>query len=200
MKIGIIDYGVGNITSIVNSFNYIEKDIDIDLVKDADKLKQYDKIVLPGVGAFGQAIDLIRTNFFDKAIIEESKKGKFILGICLGMQILAKKGFEGKETKGLGIIEAEVKPIEVHAKVPHMGFNSLNIINPHPLLKGIEKEEFYFMHSYEVVSYTNIVSLSKYYDHQFVSCIAKDNFLGVQFHPEKSRDAGIELFKNFIKL
>jgi imidazole glycerol phosphate synthase glutamine amidotransferase subunit len=195
-KIGIINYGkAGNIFSIKKALQ--KAGAEIVIIEDNTEINKVDKLILPGVGNFANAIEELQSKNLLNDLI--NFKG-YLLGICLGMQILAKKGFEGKETKGLGIIEAEVKPIEVHAKVPHMGFNSLNIINPHPLLKGIEKEEFYFMHSYEVVSYTNIVSLSKYYDHQFVSCIAKDNFLGVQFHPEKSRDAGIELFKNFIKL
>ena len=202
MKIGIIDYGVGNITSIVNSFNYIEKDIDIDLVKDADKLKQYDKIVLPGVGAFGQAIDLIRTNFFDKAIIEESKKGKFILGICLGMQLLGSKSYEKGEWEGLNLIEGEVIPFPQNLKVPHIGWNDIIKDREDKLLENIENgSDFYFVHSYYFKCKYNTHQLaSTLYGDRFSSIINKDNVYGVQFHPEKSQKNGLLLISNFLKL
>lgn len=116
------------------------------------------------------------------------------------MQILSKVGFEYGKTKGLNQIDAEVKEMVVDAKVPHMGFNKINLVRDCKLLAGVESEEFYFMHSYEMVNYTNIVSLTNYADHEFVSAIQKDNLYGVQFHPEKSREAGIKLFKNFIEL
>ncbi|MDO9207840.1 MAG: imidazole glycerol phosphate synthase subunit HisH, partial [Sulfuricurvum sp.] len=108
--------------------------------------------------------------------------------------------FEYGKTKGLGLINAEVKPMLVDAKIPHMGFNTIEIIKQNPLLRGLEKEEFYFMHSYEMVNYTNIIALTDYAGHKFISAIQKENLYGVQFHPEKSRDAGIKLFKNFIAL
>jgi imidazole glycerol phosphate synthase glutamine amidotransferase subunit len=129
-----------------------------------------------------------------------SENKKPILGICLGMQILSTIGFEYGKTKGLGFIQAEVKPILVDEKVPHVGFNTIDIVNQNALLNGLENEEFYFMHSFEVVNYTNISSLTEYGSHKFVSSVQKDNVYGVQFHPEKSRTAGIELFKNFINL
>jgi imidazole glycerol-phosphate synthase subunit HisH len=116
------------------------------------------------------------------------------------MQILSTLGFEYGKSYGLDAIKAEVKPMIVDAKVPHMGFNNIDVLNTNRILQGIEKEEFYFMHSYEVVNYTNIVSLTDYAGHKFVSSIQKNNLYGVQFHPEKSREAGIKLFKNFIEL
>ena len=125
---------------------------------------------------------------------------KPILGICLGMQILSTVGFEYGQTKGFNYIDAEVRPMLVDAKVPHVGFNTIEVVNTNKIIKGLEKAEFYFMHSYEVVNYTNIVSLTEYAGHKFVSSIQKDNIYGVQFHPEKSRDAGIQLLKNFINL
>jgi imidazole glycerol-phosphate synthase subunit HisH len=122
------------------------------------------------------------------------------LGICLGMQILAKIGFEFGKTEGLGIIDAEVKPILCDEKIPHMGFQKIHVVNSNKLLEGVENDEFYFMHSYEVVNYTDIAALTAYGEHSFVSSINKDNIFGVQFHPEKSRQAGIKLLKNFIEL
>ena len=116
------------------------------------------------------------------------------------MQILSSVGFEYGTTEGLNFIQAEVKPILVNAKVPHVGFNTILVVNNNRLLDGLENEEFYFMHSYEVVNYTDILSLTNYEGHQLVSAIQKDNIYGVQFHPEKSREAGIQLFKNFIEL
>ena len=123
-----------------------------------------------------------------------------MLGICLGMQILSKIGFEPCETKGLGLLDAEVKPIECNAAIPHMGFNKIQVVASNEILKGVEQEEFYFMHSYEVINYTNIASLTNLSGHEFVSSIKKDNIYGVQFHPEKSRKAGIKLLTNFVEL
>ena len=121
-----------------------------------------------------------------------------ILGICLGMQILSTLGNEHGQTQGLGFINGEVKPIQCRGKVPHVGFNKIEVLKDSVLFKGIENESFYFMHSYEVVNYTNMLSLTEYIEHKFVSAIEAGHIYGVQFHPEKSRDAGIKLFKNFL--
>jgi imidazole glycerol phosphate synthase glutamine amidotransferase subunit len=116
------------------------------------------------------------------------------------MQILATIGYEYGKTRGLGLIEAEVRPIHIDAKVPHVGFNKIDVICTNEILNGLEDEEFYFMHSYEMINYTDIAALTKYNKHSFVSAIHKENLYGVQFHPEKSREAGIRLLSNFIKL
>ena len=122
------------------------------------------------------------------------------MGICLGMQILSKLGFEFGVTQGLNIIDAEVKRVICSGKIPHMGFNRINTIESNKLLKGVEDEEFYFMHSYEVISYKNVAALTEYCGHTFVSSVRSGNTYGVQFHPEKSRDAGIRLLSNFVNL
>ncbi|MGD9625708.1 MAG: imidazole glycerol phosphate synthase subunit HisH [Arcobacter sp.] len=196
--IGIVNYGIaGNIHSIKKA---IEKAGGKVLIIDKkEDLKEVDKIVIPGVGSFKDAIKELKKDDLLETLIDEIEK-KPTLGICLGMQILSTLGFEYGKTKGLSKIDAEVKPILVDAKVPHMGFNKINVIKTNKLLSGLENEEFYFMHSYEVVNYTNIVSLTDYVGHNFVSSIQRDNIYGVQFHPEKSREAGIKLFKNFIEL
>lgn len=196
--IGIVNYGIaGNIHSIKKA---IEKAGGETLVINRkEDFSKVDKIVIPGVGSFPDAMNELLNDDLLIKLSEEIEK-KPTLGICLGMQILSSLGFEYGKTKGLSKINAEVKPIIVDAKVPHMGFNKLDVVRENQLFKGIEEEEFYFMHSYEVVNYTNIVSLTCYADHSFVSSVQKDNIYGVQFHPEKSRDAGIKLFKNFIEL
>jgi imidazole glycerol-phosphate synthase subunit HisH len=194
--IGIVNYGIaGNIHSVKKAIEraggntlVINAPSDFDLV---------DKIVIPGVGSFKDAMQELKNHNFIKPL---QKFDKPLLGICLGMQILADLGFEFGKTKGLGLINAEVKPILCHGKIPHMGFNKIQVDSPNILLNGIEDEEFYFMHSYEMVNYTDIVALTKYNNHSFVSAIHKENLFGVQFHPEKSREAGIKLLSNFVEL
>ena len=194
--IGIVNYGIaGNIHSIKKALKKAgAKTLIINKTEDFSKA---DKLVLPGVGSFKDAMKELKNDGFIDAL---SKNTKPILGICLGMQILSTVGFEYGQTTGFNLIDAEVRPMLVDAKVPHVGFNTIEVVNTNKVVKGLEKEEFYFMHSYEVVNYTNIVSLSEYSGHKFVSSIQKDNIYGVQFHPEKSRDAGIQLLKNFINL
>jgi imidazole glycerol-phosphate synthase subunit HisH len=194
--IGIINYGIaGNIHSVKKALKraggdtlVINSPADFDLV---------DKIVIPGVGSFKDAMQELENDGFIDPLKEFSKP---ILGICLGMQILAELGFEFGKTSGLGLINGEVKHILCDAKIPHMGFSKIHVINSNELLYGIEDEEFYFMHSYEMVNNTDISALTKYDNHNFVSAIHKDNLYGVQFHPEKSRESGIKLLSNFIEL
>jgi imidazole glycerol phosphate synthase glutamine amidotransferase subunit len=195
-KIGIVNYGIaGNIHSIKKA---VEASGGIPVIIDALKqFEEVEKVILPGVGSFRDAMQELKDDGFISALQQLEKP---ILGICLGMQILSTLGYEYGQTSGLGLIDAEVKPILVDAKVPHVGFNNIRVIHPNPLLEGLENEAFYFMHSYEVVNYTDIAALTEYAGHQIVSAVQKDNIYGVQFHPEKSREAGIKLFKNFIDL
>ena len=194
--IGIVKLGVtGNIHSVKKAVEKAGgKTLVINTVSD---FKSVDKLVLPGVGSFKESIKVLKNDGFIDSIKDFKKP---ILGICLGMQILAKIGFEFGKTEGLGVIDAEVKLILCDKKIPHMGFQKINVVNLNHLLKGIENEEFYFMHSYEVINYTDIAALTSYGGHSFVSSIHKDNIFGVQFHPEKSRQAGIKLLRNFVEL
>ena len=196
--IGLINYGIaGNIHSIKKAIEKAGGTVKI--INHAIDFESVDKIVIPGVGSFKDAMnELEKDGLIDS--LREVVQNKPTLGICLGMQILSTLGFEYGRTEGLGAIDAEVKPMLVNAKVPHMGFNGIQVINSNKLLAGLEHEEFYFMHSFEVVNYTNIASLTNYATHQFVSSIHKNDLYGVQFHPEKSREAGIKLFQNFLAL
>jgi len=196
--IGLINYGVaGNIHSIKKAIEKAGGSVKV--VNDKTELNEVDKIVIPGVGSFKDAMNELEKDELLEPL-KEVIQIKPTLGICLGMQILSSFGFEYGKTKGLEAINAEVKPILIDAKVPHMGFNTIEVLKTSPILEGLENEEFYFMHSYEVVNYTEITSLTDYNGHKFVSSIQKNNIFGVQFHPEKSREAGIKLFKNFIAL
>lgn len=198
VKVGFVDYGVGgNLYSIKKSIEHVGGEAI--RLQDASDFSQVDKIVLPGVGSFHKAATQLRQNgLFD--ILRAEIKQKDTLGICLGMQLFARAGFEDGETEGLGLIEAEVKPVLCSDKVPHMGFSTINVRQSDPVLAGVEEQEFYFMHSYEVVNYTNVIALSNYSGHEFVSAVRKDRLVGVQFHPEKSREAGLQVFRNFLLL
>lgn len=194
--IGIVNYGIaGNIHSIEKVIKAAGGKAIV--INHPNQFEDVDKLVLPGVGSFRDAMQELKNDGFLEPLKNNTKP---ILGICLGMQILSTLGFEYGKTEGLNFIHAEVKPILVDAKIPHVGFNNIDVVEKNDLLAGLEEEEFYFMHSFEVVNYTNIISLTEYANHKFVSSVQKENIYGVQFHPEKSRDAGIKLFKNFINM
>jgi glutamine amidotransferase len=194
--IGIVNYGTaGNLHSVEKAFKKASGKTLI--INNVNQFNEVDKIVLPGVGSFKNAMKQLENIGFLQVLSNNTKP---ILGICLGMQILSTLGFEYGKTKGLGFIKAEVKPMLIDAKVPHVGFNTIEVVKNNSILNGLEKEEFYFMHSFEVINYTDIISLTECDGHKFVSSIQKDNIFGVQFHPEKSREAGIQFLKNFINL
>lgn len=194
--IGIVSYGIsGNIYSIKKA---IEKSGGTStIINNPSDFDKADKIVIPGVGSFKDAMRELNSAGFIEKIQSYDKP---ILGICLGMQILATIGHEYGKTNGLNMVNGEVVNLNVNAVTPHLGFEKIDVIKPNKLLKGCENEEFYFMHSYEMVNFHDVISTSTYDEHIFVSSINKDNIYGVQFHPEKSRDAGLKLFKNFLDL
>ena len=194
--VGIVNYGVaGNIHSVKKA---IEKaggnTLIINTPSDFDKAE---KVVIPGVGSFKSAMQELTNDGFIEPLINFNKP---VLGICLGMQIMAKLGFEFGLSSGLGLVDGEVKPIECKGKIPHMGFNKIKIVDKNDLFHDVEDSDFYFMHSYEMVNYTDVSALTEFKGHSFVSAIQKQNLYGVQFHPEKSREAGIKLLSNFIEL
>ena len=194
--IGIVNYGItGNIHSIEKAINKAGGQTLV--INTAKQFDQIDKVILPGVGSFKDAMQGLKKYGLIEGLYKNKKP---ILGICLGMQLLSTLGFEYGQIKGLGLIEAEVRPILVDAKVPHVGFNKVEMINTNDILVGLSNEEFYFMHSFEVVNSSDITSYTQYEDLKFVSSIQKGNIYGVQFHPEKSRAAGIQMLRNFINL
>ena len=201
----LVDYGMGNIRSIQKHFKRM--DIPSDYSSDPDVLSRAEKLVLPGVGNFRSGMEhLIEYGLID-VLNEKAIRDKVpILGICLGMQLLTGHSEEG-DTAGLGWIEGETKKFEFgdssgSLKIPHIGWNSLEIVGESPLLAGIKKEDlFYFVHSYHVVcECRDHIQAETTYGYSFPSVIQKDNILGTQFHPEKSHGAGRQIIRNFVEM
>lgn len=194
--IAIIDYGMGNLRSVQKAFEYVGFETKItDNYKDILKA---DKVILPGVGAFSDAIKTIREKEFDKALEECINNGKKILGICLGMQLLFDVSYENGEYEGLKILKGEIIKFKSGLKVPHVGWNSLDIIKNEPLFEGLEKNPFvYFVHSYYLKTDEPIVSATTNYGENIQIAIQKNNVYALQFHPEKSGNTGLKILKNF---
>ena len=200
--IAIIDYGVGNLFSLKSSFESIGADIIV--TSDKEVIKTAEKLVLPGVGAFKDAAEKLRANGLDKIIIEEANKGKIMLGICLGMQMLFQKSYEYGEHEGLGLIKGKVKPIIApkEFKIPHIGWNSLRFCNgKSPLFKYINEGDYvYFVHSFfgdECAE--NQIAVTDY-SQPLTAAVANKNVFGTQFHPEKSGEVGLKILKAFVEL
>lgn len=204
--VAIIDYGVGNLFSLSSSF----KSIGADTVVTGDKnvIMQAEKLVLPGVGAFRDAIEKLKASGLDKVIISEAQKGKPLLGICLGMQLLFEKSFEYGEYEGLGLIKGEVVPINTvlppDLKVPHIGWNELIFPENKPksrLFKYLKNgDHMYFVHSFYAAKCDNYVSSRTEYGALLTASAENGNVYGMQFHPEKSGDKGLSILKAFCEL
>ncbi len=202
--IAIVDYGVGNLFSLVSSF----KAIGIDAVATSDKeiIKKADKIILPGVGAFGDAAEKLFSSGLAEVVIEQAKSGKPLLGICLGMQLLFEKSFEYGEHKGLSLIKGEIRPIaEVipkDYKIPHIGWNALKFRNPkNEIFKYLNDGDFvYFVHSFYGANCNDSVIATAEYGAYLTAAVAKGNVYGCQFHPEKSGEVGLKILKAFCEL
>ncbi len=202
-QIAIVDYNMGNLSSVKNAF--LKFGVDAKIIKDPDKLKNFDKVVLPGVGAFGDAMNHLKEKGFDKAIKEFAKTDKPLLGICLGMQLLFDRSEEFGSWEGLGLIRGDIKYFDSskfleRLKIPHMGWNKLFTIKKSPLLKGLNESFYlYFVHSYHAVCSDEFAIGKTLYGYEFVSAVQKDNIFGFQPHPEKSHDNGLKIIENFIK-
>ena len=200
--IAIIDYEMGNLRSVQKAFERVGHSAVI--TSDPAVLADADRIVLPGVGAFCDAIAALRERKLAEPIRGAIEQGKPFLGICLGLQMLFEKGFEDGEHEGLGILPGEVVRFDVPPsfKVPHMGWNQVRIRRRPPILKGIDDgARFYFVHSYYVVPRdASVIATETEYSVPFCSSVWRDNLFATQFHPEKSQTAGLQLLKNFAEL
>ena len=200
--VGILHCGSGNIGSVVNAFNYLGADSI--LVQKPEHFEQCTRLVLPGVGSFRDAVQKLHdrnlvTGLQTYAMVSK----KPVLGICLGMQIMAETGFEGGETAGLGWFKGAVEriqPISEKERVPHVGWNDLSIHRQHPLLDGVpDHADFYFVHSYSLlVKESSCLVATCAYAHGVTAIVAKENVFAMQFHPEKSQDHGIRILDNFL--
>lgn len=199
--IAIVDYGVGNLFSLKSSLASIGADSVV--TADPQVLRQSDRILLPGVGAFGDAVEKLRASGLADVVVEEARSGKPLLGICLGMQLLFDRSFEYGEHAGLGLIPGEIRPIEevipAGYKIPHIGWNALDFVGKHnPLFRHIHDGDFvYFVHSYYATKCDEHVIATAEYGAPLTAAVARDNVFGCQFHPEKSGTVGLNILKAF---
>ena len=202
--IGIVDYNMGNLASVINAFAKVGADAVLE--SDPSKLAQYDKLILPGVGAFGDAMEHLKSNSMDEAVKAFADSGKPLLGICLGMQLLFESSEEFGSTKGLGLIPGKVVAFDESKfdhpqKVPHMGWNELFVQNDTAIFSGLHKDFYlYFVHSFHAVCDDKYAIGKTHYGYSFVSAVQNGNIYGIQPHPEKSHENGLKIIENFAKL
>ena len=208
MKVTIVDYSSGNISSVINSFKEVAQNkATIEITSDINKIKSSDKIVLPGQGSFKNCTDSLNkisglNDALNEFVIVNKKP---LLGICVGLQMFADVGYEETETKGLGWISGKVSKIDNQNgkyKLPHIGWNQIKILKDSKIFKGIENNaHMYFVHSYEFIPTDNkVISATTDYSTKVVCTVEKENIFGTQFHPEKSGKAGLKIIDNFINL
>ena len=196
----IADYGVGNIFSLKSSFKFIGADAY--LTNDPSELKKADKIILPGVGAFEDAAKKLKSSGMWDAIMEETAKGKPLLGICLGMQMLFERSFEYGTHEGLSLLNGEIVGMDGRIpeklKIPHIGWNALHLKSQHPIFKYVnENDSVYFVHSYYAKGCEDSLLATAEYGEELTAAVAFDNIAGTQFHPEKSGKVGLGILKAF---
>ncbi|MBR6737402.1 MAG: imidazole glycerol phosphate synthase subunit HisH [Clostridia bacterium] len=199
--IAIIDYGVGNLFSLTSSFKKIGAEVVV--TSDKSVIEKASKIVLPGVGAFGDASKKLLESGLDKVVIEQAKNGKPLLGVCLGMQMLFEKSYEYGEYNGLSLLKGKVVPFNLpkEYKIPHIGWNALRFKAKSPLLKYINEGDcVYFVHSYHAVDLDNSLIATAEYGTEVTAIVGNGNVYGCQFHPEKSGDVGLKILKAFTEL
>ena len=208
MKVIIVDYNSGNISSVINSFNEVAKDkVNIEVTSDLNKIKSSDKLVLPGQGSFKSCVSALNkiNGLLDTLNEFAINNKKPLLGICVGLQMFADIGYEETESKGLGWISGKVKKIDNQNgkyKLPHIGWNQINILKESQIFKGIENNShMYFVHSYEFIPEDKkVISATTDYSSNIVCSVEKENIYGTQFHPEKSDKMGLKMISNFINL
>ena len=208
MKVTIVDYQSGNISSVINSFTEVAKDkVNLEVTSDIKKIKSCDKIVLPGQGSFKTCVDSLKginglVDTLKESVIINKKP---LLGICVGLQMFADVGYEEAETRGLGWISGKVSKIDNKKgkiKLPHIGWNEIEIQKESKIFKDIKnKSHMYFVHSYEFIPEDkSVISATTNYSSKIVCSVERENLFGTQFHPEKSDKTGLKIIDNFIKL
>jgi glutamine amidotransferase len=192
----IIDYGMGNLASVQRAFEKLN--VNVKISNKIEDLKNAKSLILPGVGAFRDAIKALNYLNLSDAIRDEIRKGKKIIGICLGMQLLYERGFEYGDYEGLGLIGGNIEYLDIDLKVPHMGWNNLKFNKEDPILKYINEDEYvYFVHSYYAVSNnTELIAYSEY-GKRIPAIVRNNNVYGIQFHPEKSGETGVNILKAY---
>lgn len=198
--IAIVDYGIGNLMSVQKALEKLGAKTT--LTNNPETISKSKKLILPGVGAFGDAVKGLKAHNLENPIRDFIKSNKPFLGICLGLQILFEESEESPDVQGLGIFKGKVVKFRTNLKVPHMGWNSIKIMKDSPILKNIDDESYvYFVHSYYVEprDKKTILTLTNY-DIDFTSMIWKENIFACQFHPEKSQKVGLKILENFISL
>ena len=201
--IAIIDYGVGNLFSLQSSFGAIGADAVV--TADREVIRQADRVLLPGVGAFGDAAKKLRDSGMAEVVVAEAQAGKPVMGICLGMQLLFQDAYEYGHHKGLGLLKGSVRPIAdvipSDYKIPQIGWNALQFTKPSPLFSHIKDGDFvYFVHSYYAAECDDSVIAVTDYGAPLTAAVAKDNVCGCQFHPEKSGIVGLQILKAFCQM
>ena len=199
----IVEYGVGNLFSLLCSLRAIGEEACVS--SDAGMLREADRVILPGVGAFGDAAEKLRSSGLDRAILDAAECGKPLMGICLGMQLLFERGYEYGEHAGLGLLQGEIRPmaewIDSGLKIPQMGWNALRIRRESPLLESIRDGAYvYFVHSFAARGCEDSLLADVDYGGPVTACVGRGNVFGCQFHPEKSGDVGLNILRSFVRM
>lgn len=203
-KVGLIDYGAGNMRSVYKALTYLGADVTI--LRDPGNLNDFRSVVLPGVGAFADCSVSLRNQELFESVVDYTQSGRPFLGICVGYQILFDRSDEfGSDEAGLGVFEGEVKrfPAQSGLKVPQIGWNQVSLKQEDcPLFKGIPDESyFYFVHSYHPIPKDDsVIAATTEYGHRFASAVCRNNVMATQFHPEKSQKYGLQLLENFLNI
>lgn len=197
--IAIIDYGLGNLRCAQKAFEFLGFDAVIS--GDYDEISKAEKLILPGVGAFRDAIGRLRETRLDRCVIEAVEKEKYVLGICLGMQLLFESSLEGAEYEGLGLLKGTIRRFKTETlKVPQIGWNQVETLKESPILSGLNGADFYFVHSYCAEAGQSHSIGESEYGERFSSVVGEGTLFGTQFHPEKSGEAGLQLLRQFARL